>query len=377
MSKTRALFGIIFTLMLFSLFKVCYAQDFQVEFLLLGNDNNVIYDLEVVFPESLHDYYSNENHRVATISEFSNFVTPYIFESVADKLWEIYDNDEEFANGVLMIVHQIEYEETTPVKYPVETIIDGKGDCDLFSLIAASVAKAGGLDVVLLYYEDQAHMNIGVYLSETPQDARDNTSYVTYGDKQYYMAECTGENWMEGWRVGECPPDLENVSVEVISLEGVKQVAPGQASASFNSLESSILSLELTPEFSLQNTNLKVRGQLSPAIENQNIIIYTSVNNSPWIELGTVMTDLNGHFNYSWENEFSGGISVRASWSGNDQFAGAISLNKIAIVIPLVVIQLIVPFSIAGFAGVVLLIIMKRTKHYESQPDYNIAYIGY
>jgi len=370
MSKTRGLFGIIFTLLIFSLFEICYAQNFQVEFLLLGNDNNVTYNLEVVFPESLYEFYANENHRVGIVSEFSNFVTPYIFESVADKLWEIYDNDEEYVNGVLMMVHQIEYEETSPVKYPVETIIDGKGDCDLFSLIAASLAKAGGLDVVLLYYEEQAHMNIGVYLSGTPQDARDDTCYVTYGDKQYYMAECTGENWMEGWRVGECPPDLKNVSVEVISLEGIEQVAPGQASASFSSLESSVLSLELTPEFSLQNTNLNVRGQLSPAIENQNVTIYTSVNNSPWIEMDTIITDLNGHFNYLWENEFSGSIAVRASWSGNNQFAGAVSPNKTAIVIPSVVIQSVLLFSIVGFAGVVLLIIMKRTKNVENQPDY-------
>lgn len=369
MSKTRVLLGIIFTLMVFSLFEVCWAQDFQVEFLLLGN-NSSTYDLEVIFPESLYEYYADKSHRVITVDEFSNFVTPYVFESVADKLWEIYDNDEEFANGILMIVHQIEYEETSPVKYPVETLIDGKGDCDLFSLIGASVAKAGGLDVVLLYYEEQAHMNIGVYLSETPTNARDNTCYVTYNDKQYYMAECTGENWMEGWRVGECPPDLENVGVEVISLEGIEQISPGQASASFNSLESSVLSLELTPEFSLQNTNLNVRGQLSPAIGNQNVTIYASVNNSPWIEIGIGITDSNGHYYYLWENEFSGNIAVRASWSGSNQFAGTVSPNRNAIVIPSIVIQSVVLFSIAGFAGVVLLIIMKRTKNVEDQLNY-------
>ena len=127
MSKTRVLLGIIFTLMVFSLFEVCWAQDFQVEFLLLGN-NSSTYDLEVIFPESFYEYYADKSHRVITIDEFSNFVTPYVFDSVADKLWEIYDNDEEFVNGILMIVHQIEYEETSPVKYPVETLIDGKGD---------------------------------------------------------------------------------------------------------------------------------------------------------------------------------------------------------------------------------------------------------
>jgi hypothetical protein len=370
MRKTRTLFAFVFILMVFSLFDICYAEDFEVEFLLLGNNNNVTYDLNIIFPEGLFEYYADKSHRVTETSEFSSFVTPYIFESVASKLWEVYNSEEDFANGVLTIVHQIEYEETSPVKYPIETMIDGKGDCDLFSLIAASVAKAGGLDVVLLYYEQQAHMNIGIYLSGIPQDARDDTSYVTYDDKQYYMAECTGENWMEGWRVGECPPDLKEVSVEVISLKGVEQIAPGQASASFSSLESSVLSLDITPGFSLQNTNLDVRGNLSPSIENQNVTIYASINNSPWIEISTINTESNGTFQYLWKNEFSGSISVRASWPGNNEFAGAVSPTKNAIILPSIVVQLLLLCSTIGIAGVILIVIMKRTKTEEIQPEY-------
>ncbi|MCW3997369.1 MAG: hypothetical protein NWF10_02220 [Candidatus Bathyarchaeota archaeon] len=352
------------------MFEICYAQDFEVEFMLLGNDNNVTYDLKIVFPEGLYEYYSNKSHRLTTISEFSGFVTPYVFESVADKLWEVYNNNEDFVNSLLSIVHQMDYEETVPIKYSVETIVDGKGDCDLFSIVVASVAKAGGLDVVLLYYEEQTHMNVGIHLSRAPQDARDEVRYVTYDNKQYYVAECTGENWMEGWRVGECPPDLKDVSVEVISLEGTEQVAPGQASASFTSLDSSVLSLDITPAISLQNTNLNVIGQLSPAIENQNVTLYASVNNSPWIVLGTVTTVSNGYFQYLWESEFSGIISVLASWSGNNQFAGAVSATKNATVIPSIVVNLLLMVTIVGIAGVILILIMKRTQNEEVQPEY-------
>jgi hypothetical protein len=80
---------------------------------------------------------------------------------VADSLSELYTDDEDFANGALMIVHQIPYEETTPAKYPLETMADDKGDCDLFACIAASIMKAGGLNVVLLHYKEEEHMNLG------------------------------------------------------------------------------------------------------------------------------------------------------------------------------------------------------------------------
>jgi hypothetical protein len=57
---------------------------------------------------------------------------------IADRLWQIYNNTEDFTNGVLMLV-QITFEESAPGKYPVKTLVAVKGDCDLFAIIAASI----------------------------------------------------------------------------------------------------------------------------------------------------------------------------------------------------------------------------------------------
>ena len=62
------------------------------------------------------------------------------------------------------MVHQITYEEIAASKYPIETLADGKGDCDLFVYIAASILEAGGVPVVLLYYKDKLHMELAVDL---------------------------------------------------------------------------------------------------------------------------------------------------------------------------------------------------------------------
>jgi transglutaminase-like putative cysteine protease len=44
-----------------------------------------------------------------------------------------------------MLVHQISYREIVPGKYPIETLAEGVGNCDLFAYVAASILEAGGI----------------------------------------------------------------------------------------------------------------------------------------------------------------------------------------------------------------------------------------
>jgi len=366
-TKTTILFAII--LVAFSTISVGLAQNYPVSYQLLNHpDGNVTYELNVVVPEHLHEYYEEKSHRYTSSSEFAKFVTPYAVEPIADKLWEIYDDEEDFANGVLMIVHQITYVETAPAKYPVETMVDDQGDCDLFSFIAASVMKAGGLDVVLLYYETQTHMNIGVHLSSAPTDARNGGSYVTHDGARYYVAEATGGNWKEGWRVGECPPDLEQVSAEVISLENAEEVAPGQVSASFTAMEPSTLSLEVSPSISLQNSAITVRGRLAPEMPNENVTLYAKINSSPWTVIGTAVTQPNGLFEYVWTAEMAGLHAIRAGWSGSESYTGAISPTKSATIVPLFLGALVGIAIVAAVIGAVAVLMAKHTQQETLEP---------
>ncbi len=364
-TKAKIIFAI--TIILFSTISFATAQNYTISYQLLDDpDGNVTYELNVMIPEYLHEYYVEKSHRLTSTNGFPNFITPYALQPIADRLWEIYNNEEDFANGALMIVHQITYEETTPIKYPVEVMVDGQGDCDLFSFIAASVMKAGGIDVVLLYYEEQTHMNIGVHLSSAPQDARFNACYVTNEDKRYYVAECTGGNWREGWRVGECPEDLKQVSAEVLTLENIEHVAPGQVSASFTTMDPSALSLEVTPSISIQNSAITLHGQLDPEISNEKVTLYTRVSSSPWTVIGTAVTQSNGSFEYIWTAKAAGLHTIRAAWSGNDQFTGAISLTKSATIIPLFLTVLIGIIVIVAVIGAVA-ILMTKHAHQETK----------
>ncbi|MCW4007560.1 MAG: Ig-like domain-containing protein [Candidatus Bathyarchaeota archaeon] len=362
---TKAAITLTIILVIFSTIAITNAQDYTITYQLLNQpDGRITYKLNVAIPETLREYYTEKNHRSASASDFSKFVTPYALKPIADRLWEIYSNGEDFANGALMIVHQITYVETKPAKYPVETMVDGQGDCDLFSYIAASIMMAGGLDVVLLYYEEQTHMNIGVHLSSPPEDARENAYYITYSGRRYYIAECTGGNWESGWHVGECPEDLKKVSAKVITLEDAEQVAPGQVSATFTTVTPSYLSLE-TPIVAFPNSIITINGQLTPAVPSQNVTLYASLNGALWTIIGTTVTQPNGHFQYTWAAKTAGLHSIRASWQGNDAYAGAISPTETVMVIPFVLTALIGVAVASAAIGAVAALMAKHTQQQE------------
>ena len=145
-----------------------------------------------------------------------------------------------------MLVHEITYQEVIPGKYPMETLAAGYGDCDLFAYIAASILEAGGIPVVLIFYQAQQHMEIGVDLGTAPTDARVQVFSVNVQNVSYYIAECTGSQWRDGWRVGETPSEYQNVSSQVVTLGNMEQSSIGQVSASLRELDASTLALHVS-----------------------------------------------------------------------------------------------------------------------------------
>ncbi|MGQ9530227.1 MAG: Ig-like domain-containing protein [Candidatus Bathycorpusculaceae bacterium] len=367
---SKTLLTITILLILSYLFAYCSAETYNISYQLLNKPNgSTYYGLNVTVQQSLYEYYLGKSHKISLEKDFAKFVTPYTLKPIADRLWEIYSDDEDFANGVLMIVHQIPYEVTEPAKYPIETIVENKGDCDLFSFIAASIMKAGGLDVVLLYYEDKSHMNVGVNLSHAPRDARSKISYITYNDITYYIAECTGY-FQDGWRVGECPNSLKQTSVEVITLENCESWSPGQVSASYKTLMPSTISLSASQTYLISYGTVTLSGQISPALQNKTVTIYISINNSPWTILGTTTTDFNGQFNYIWNVKTSVGVClVRASWSGDYDYAGADSPIQTITILSTFFILLLAAVMILVCLGVIIFITSKQTRPKIQEPQ--------
>lgn len=324
-----------FFLVAFFLPNYCFAANYDYTYGLLDRPSgSTNYQLTVSVTSSLYEYYRSKDHNLYSY-DFAKFVTPSTLKPIADDLWSIYSQDEDFANGVLMIVHQIPYAESAPQKYPVETIVENEGDCDLFSFIAASIMKAGGLDVVLLLYETQSHMNVGVYLPNEPEDARSAVHYYTHDGKRYYVAECTGDEWRTGWRVGESPDLLIGAPARIITVEDSEQSSPGQVSSSYSALAASSISLAVSSRFVIAGNTITISGSISPALAGRNVTLYVSSGGSRLNVLAMVITDSDGRYSYRWNPSSAGTYSVRASWSGDADYAGADSNIYTLIVVPL------------------------------------------
>ncbi len=344
------------------------AEDTALSYQLVNlSDGTFSYTLNVVVPESLVEYYRGLSHVSASDGDFPKFVTPYAVKPIADCLRTIYPDDEDFTNEVLTIIHQIPYEVVTPAYYPAEILVRNSGDCDLFSLLAASILKAGGIDVTLFHYPTEEHMNIGVHLDESPQDAR--LPVFSVKDRNgvvYYVAESTSTNWQEGWRVGECPEDLQNTRVVIIPLLADDIIAPGQVSASFRKLDPTEISLDVSPTFTTEGSIITINGQISPAVPNQNVTIYYSPNGSPWEIHGCSITEVDGSFSYSWVSDDTGSLDVRASWLGNMQYAGTTSNAKKSLILPFYLIGLIAITIIA--VSICIAVFIHTRKNRQKQP---------
>lgn len=341
----------------------CLAQTSEITYNLLDRpDGSKTYRLTVSITETLNEYYQSQNHQIYNNYELAKFVTPAPLEPIANDLLAIYGNPEDFANGVLMITHQIPYLESAPQKYPIETLRENQGDCDLFSFLAASIMKAGGLDVTLLLFEEQEHMTVGVHLPETPKDTRTTVSYFTHENKQYFVAECTGD-FENGWRVGECPELIQGATAQIIPLDQIEDTTPDKVSSSYSTPQISSLRLSVSTEFAVAQNQIQITGSLSPSLEGENVTLYFISYSSAMTKLTTVETDSNGRFSHIWNSPPGGVYSIRANWSGDADYVGADSSIQQIVIIPFQWIMMIV---VVLFFLVILLIVSLATRGNEN-----------
>jgi hypothetical protein len=366
---------IVFVLSLAPLSQVqAQTTDYTVSFLLYNHpDGGLTYELNVTIPQALYQYYTLQNHGLYSNADFAKFVTPNTLKPIADKLWEIYNNTEDFTDGVLMLVHQITYQEVVPGRYPVETLVNGYGDCDLFAYIAASILEAGGIPTVLLYYKAQEHMEIGVDLGSAPTEARVGTYSINYQGVSYYIGECTGNGWRTGWRIGETPSQYQNISSQVIMLENMEQTSVGQISASLKELDASNLSLQIFPPLLIENNNVSVSGQILPKVANENVTLQTEINGCGWTTVGTVLTQVDGRFEYNWAPAMYGLVAIQATWQGNRNYNGATSAQASVLIFPMYLVFLIVALVLSITLLMVVLFKTRHTKQTFTQPTSPLA----
>ena len=180
--------------------------------------NDETWTLSLTVPKDLYEYYTNRT-RIAT-EDYSIYVThPNDDEYIATVAEAFYDiaaqegyNSQQTVNLVISFVQSLPYtsdDVTTAfdeyVRYPLETLVDGGGDCEDTSILTCALLGAMSNEVILLNFP--GHVAVGVNVDAVG-------SYFAHEEENYFYLETTGE----GWEIGVIPTEYQGTSAVIYPI---------------------------------------------------------------------------------------------------------------------------------------------------------------
>lgn len=92
-------------------------------------------------------------------------------------------------------------------RYPLETLVEGIGDCEDTGILYCSIVRSYATSTHLIFFP--THVASAVPVSEAFLNSRDySVGYYEYQGAYYVICETTGDP-PGYWQVGEIPPDLQ------------------------------------------------------------------------------------------------------------------------------------------------------------------------
>ena len=176
----------------------------------------------------LYDYYRNDREHLAYKYLFNedemepNYYSFMLSEhdrpvmrAVANEFSRYATSEKEAILIALTFVQSLPYAfdsdskgEDEYVRYPVETLVDGCGDCEDKVALLAALLHEMDVDFVLLVLSD--HMAVGVHCDEV-----NVPRYMLFEGKRYYFLETTLPNW----GIGDIPKDYYSTEMEVVPVD--------------------------------------------------------------------------------------------------------------------------------------------------------------
>lgn len=187
-------------------------------FNIIWNHNSLQYATQFGIPEDKYWYYKNKE-RGNCCEGWTGFATSndQTIKTIAKDIVDVSISTGDTCKACIAIdfVESMIYEYDIDYigrneypKYPIETIVDGKGDCEDTSFLMASILEALNIDAVLLLYP--GHMAVGVWC-----DGCSGTYYL-YNGRKYYFLETTG--YSGNWELGRSWGDYVNMVPRIIDI---------------------------------------------------------------------------------------------------------------------------------------------------------------
>ncbi len=100
-------------------------------------------------------------------------------------------------------------------RFPIETLVDGGGDCEDTSILFATIVRI--LDYGAILIAPPNHVAVGV-LGTNLQG-----THYKYEGEDYYYCETTGSNW----KIGDIPKEYQHVKAYLYPIDLGNQYQPG------------------------------------------------------------------------------------------------------------------------------------------------------
>jgi len=159
--------------------------------------------------------------RIVAYSEYSTYVTnsrdddelAFLVAELEKAACAANLNVWEKLSLIIAFVQSIPYvpEAEEYARYPLETLIEQKGDCEDSSILTAAILHQMGYHVVLLVFLEEQHIAAGI--SVLPPKPGNYRSY-RYAGRDYYYVETT----CEGWQIGIIPQRYTSTP-EIVALD--------------------------------------------------------------------------------------------------------------------------------------------------------------
>ena len=239
----------------------------------------VKWSFSVGIPEEVYQFYRERTHYNDDLMHYvlSEYDREYVREIVQSfraggERWGLSDLDNVF--NVVSFVQSLKYVsdatsrgEDEYVRYPIETLVDGIGDCEDVVILAASILHEMGYSVLLVLLPD--HLALAVkYDKDFPG------TYYEYGGKKYYYLEMTNQ----GWDLGQIPPQYRNQKATLIPLVNRPVVHIGRCAYQYDSYFLNVTSVDFNLECNVENLGpgqtqgLSLRVMLKPDEQSNKVI---------------------------------------------------------------------------------------------------------
>ncbi len=172
-------------------------------------------------------------------------------------------SDDEYLELITTFVQSLRYETLTdnPVKFPVETVVDGYGDCDDKSLLLAGLLSREGYRVALMSFRPETHMAVGVAADDYLYK---NTNYMYIETTNFSFVGFPPET-LSGGRTLQSSPIIISIG------NGTKIYTSGKETLVINNayLQSVQKTNEFEPQLKSLELDLKERQERISQLEAQ------------------------------------------------------------------------------------------------------------